>query len=320
MRPAMITLRNFAVLWLLAGVPAHAGALDFAGNWENVSRDASGISHVAISPAGGNQLTVRVYGDCHPIECDWGMVSGQSYTADPRSSDVTSISTVFNTGFARKQILFRQDSAGGLEFQMLTDFSDRSGRQDFEMIGHLRHTAWAGPVGQSWEHPMSQRTGWGGGAHSGAPSPPHEECLSFDPSAARMVQQGASWKVVAGSQTVVGTRSDEREALRALEVIRHYRFDRQCHTGATAFWKRGYAIPAERMGGADCIAFNPTTVHATHMGRDWKIVDGTQWIADFGIDKPGADQALALIRTYRLDRECFVASRANPAMVYWLSH
>ena len=316
----MIASRNLAVFFLLAGVPAQAGALDFAGHWENAARDASGISHVAISPAGGNRLTVRVYGDCHPIECDWGMVSGQSYTADPRSSDVTAISTVFNTGFARKQIIFRRDSAGGLEFQMLTDFSDRSGRQNFEMIGHLHHTAWAGPVGQSWERPMSQGTGWGGGARSGAPVQPLEECSSFNPAAAHTVQQGTFWKVMAGSQMLVGARNDEREASRALEVIRHYRFDRQCHAGVTAYWKRGDAIPAERMGGSDCIAFNPTTVHATHMGQDWKIVDGTQWIADFGSEKARAEQALALIRTDRLDRECFVAPRNNPAMTYWLAH
>jgi hypothetical protein len=315
----MRTAYSLVFLCLLAAGPAQAGALDFAGNWENASRDASGISHVAISPAGGNHLALRIYGDCHPIECDWGMVAAQSYTSDPHSGDVTSISAAFNTAFARKQIIFRKDSSGGLAFQMLTDFSDRSGRQDFEMRGRLRHTAWAGPVGQSWEPPMAQRTGWGGGARSGAASKPHEECTGFDPAAAQTVRQGAFWKVRAGSLTLVGARADERDALRAQEVIRHYRFDRQCRAGTAVFWKRGETIPNGRMGGADCIAFNPTTAHAAHIGQAWKIVDGVQWIADFGADKATADQMLSLIRTYRLERECFVA-RPNPAMVYWLSH
>ena len=310
---------SLVLLCLLIMGSAKAGALDFAGNWENVSRDASGISHVAISPAGGNHLTLRIYGDCHPIECDWGMVAAQSYTSDPRSGDVTSISAVFNTGFSRKQIIFRREAAGGLDFQMLTDFSDRSGRQDFEMTGRLRHTAWAGPVGQSWVRPAVQKTGWGGGARSEVSPKPNEECTEFDPVAAKSVEQNGFWKVMAGNQTLVGARADEREALRALEVIRHYNFDHQCHVGTAIYWKRGDTIPNERMGGADCIAFNPTTVHSAHMGQAWKIVDGVQWIVDSGPDKLHADETLSLIRSYRLDRECFVA-RSNPAMVYWLAH
>jgi hypothetical protein len=55
------------------------------------------------------------------------------------------------------------------------------------------------------------------------------------------------------------------------------------------------------------------------MGQAWKIVDGVQWIADSGADKIQADETLSLIRSYRLDRECFVV-RSNPAMVYWLAH
>lgn len=315
----MTDWRSLIFLSLLSAAPVHAGALDFAGNWENASRDASGVSHVAISPAGGNHLSVRIYGDCHPIECDWGMVAAQSYSSDPHSGEVTSISVVFNTGFARKQIIFRKDPSGGIDFQMLTDFTDRSERRNFEMRGRLRHTAWAGPVGQNWDRPLAQRTGWGGGAHSEASPPPREECSSFDPLTAQAVQQGAFWKVTAGDRTLVGARADERDALRALEVIRHYRFNRQCHAGAAVFWKRGDTIPGGRMGGADCIAFNPTTAHIAHIGQAWKIVDGVQWIADLGADKESADQTLSLIRTYRLDLECFVA-RPNPAMVYWLSH
>jgi len=309
---------GFALLSLLAAGPAHAGALDFAGHWENASHDASGISHVAISPAGGNHLSVRVYGDCHPTECDWGMAAAQSYSSDPHSGDVTSISTNFNSGFAHRQIIFRRGPYGGLDFQMLTDFSDRSGRQDFEMNGRLRRTAWAGPVGQNWAPPPAQRTGWGGGAHGEEMPKPREDCIGFDLTAAQTVQQGGIWKVMAGDRTLVGARSDERDALRALEVIRHYRLNRQCRAGATVYWKRDDTIPSGRMGGADCTPFNATTAHTAHIGQAWKIVDGVQWIADFGTDKAAADQMLSLIRTYRLERECFVA-RPNPAMVYWLS-
>jgi hypothetical protein len=156
---------------------------------------------------------------------------------------------------------------------------------------------------------------------SGATQQPQETCTVFDPAAARAVQAWLSWKVVAGKETLVEAGADERDAIRVLATIRHYRFDRKCHVGTapTAYWKRGTAMADGRMGEADCIAFNPTTAHASQIGHRWKIVDGVQWIADFGDDKKQADAMLSLIRSYHLDEECFVA-RPNPVMVYWLSH
>lgn len=302
---------RLAALVLLGSATGQAGAgvMDFYGNWENAGRDASGMSHVQISPAGGNHVNVRVYGDCHPIECNWGLVKAQSYTASPRSGEVTSISASFNSGFARKQIIIREGKPGELLFEVLTVFVDGSGRHDFDMTGRLKHSTWAGPIGQSWENNSSQGTGWGGGVRSGATQRPQETCASFDPATVRTVQAGTSWKVVAGKKTLVEAGADERNALRVLATIRHYQFDRKCHvdTAPTAYWKRGAAMADRRMGAADCIAFNPTTAHASHIGHRWKIVDGVQWIADFGDDKKQADATLSLIRFYHLDEECFVA-------------
>jgi hypothetical protein len=300
---------------------ARAGIENFYGNWENAGHDTSGIAHVQISPAGGNHVNVRVYGDCHPSECNWGLVRAQSYTASPLSGDVTSISANFNSGFARKQIIIRNGEPGALLFEVLTVFIDGSGRHDFDMTGRLKHTTWAGPIGESWENKSGQGTGWGGGVRSGASQRPQEICVAFDPATVQAVQAGTSWKIVAGKQTLVEAGADARIAQRVLATIRHYRFDRKCRIGTApaAYWKRGAAMADQRMGGADCIVFNPTTVHASPIGHRWKIVDGTQWIADFGDDKNQADSLLSLIRFYHLDEECFVA-RPDPAMVYWLAH
>lgn len=300
---------------------ARAGVMDLYGNWENAGRDASGIVHVQISPVGGNHVNVRVYGDCHPIECNWGLAKAQSYTASPQSGEVTSISASFNSGFARKQITIHKGAPGELVFEVLTVFVDGSGRHDFDMTGRLKHTAWAGPIGQSWENRSGQGTGWGGGVRSGASQKPDETCAVFDPAGVRAVQAGTSWKIVAGKEMLVEAGADESNALRVLATIRHYRFDRKCRVGTapTAYWKRGAAMADGRMGAADCIAFNPTTAHASHIGHRWKIVDGVQWLADFGDDKSQVDSMLSLIRFYHLDEECFVA-RPNPVMVYWLSH
>ncbi|MDE2135517.1 MAG: hypothetical protein KGM97_03980 [Alphaproteobacteria bacterium] len=317
-------LKSAAAALLCAGLLAGAARADvtaFYGNWENAGRDASGVAHVQISPAGGNHVGIRIYGDCHPIECNWGLADAQSYTADPRSGEVTSISANFNSGFARKQIIIRKGASGGLQFEMLTDFIDGSGRHNFDMTGALKHTAWAGPLGQGWENNASQHTGWGGGVRSGASQKPRETCDAFDDAAARAVQAGTSWKVVAGNETLVVDGAAEGDALRALATIRHYRFDRRCRVGAVplTYWKRGTQMASGRMGGADCIAFNPTTAHAAHIGHRWRVVDGVQWIADSGDDKTQADSVLSLIRFYHLDAECFVG-RPNPIMVYWLSY
>jgi hypothetical protein len=306
---------------LAAAGQASAGVVDFYGNWENAGRDASGIAHVQISPSGGNHVDVRVYGDCHPIECNWGLAKAQSYTAAPQSGEAVSISANFNSGFARKQIVIRNGKPGELLFEVLTVFVDGSGRHDFDMTGRLKHTAWAGPIGQSWENRSGQGTGWGGGVRSGASQKPDETCTAFDSAAAQAVQIGTSWKVVAGKETLVEAGTDENNARRALATIHHYRFDRKCRVGAapTAYWRRGAAMADGRMGAADCIAFNPTTAHASYFGHRWKIVDGVQWLADFGDNKSQADAVLSLIRSYHLDEECFVA-RPNPVMVYWLAH
>ena len=310
---------SIAAFCLLAA--ARADIENFYGNWENAENDLSGIAHVQISPAGGNHVSVRIYGNCHPTECNWGQVQAQGYASSPGSGEVTSLSASFNSGFARKQILFRESKQGELLIEVLTVFIDGSGRHDFDMAGRLKRTAWAGPIGQSWENNAGQNTGWGGGVHSGASQRPSETCTAFDPAAAQMIQTGASWKIAAGKATLVEAVGDERDAQRVLATIRHYRFDQKCHVGTAPgiYWKHGAEMAEGKMGGADCIAFNPATAHASHIGHRWKIVDGVQWIADFGDDKSQADSLLSLIRFYHLDAECFV-NRPNPVMTYWLSH
>jgi hypothetical protein len=222
----------------------------------------------------------------------------------------------YATSFASKQIVLRLSHSGELAFEMLTDFHDGSDRHDFAMTGRLRRSAWAGPVGQSWDRMPQVATGWGGGARSGSSPPPEESCTGFDPQTVRVVETGNDARLEAPGLGLA--HGPARDMQRARDVIRHYRFDHLCRTHGTAFWKRGDAIPGEGMGGADCIFFNPTTAHAVRMSNVWKVVDGSQWLA--GADKAGADSVLALIRFYKLGRECFVGWRTAPVMTYWLTH
>lgn len=314
-------MRAWLAALLLFAFAARADVKDFYGNWENPARDASGLTHVVISPDGGVRVSVRAYGNCHPIECDWGLVAGRSYSAGPGSGAVEAIQATFNAGFARRLIIFRVLSSGGLGLEMLTEFSDGSGRHDFITTGTLHHSAWAGPVSQNWERPAALGSGWGGGARGGASPKPMEACSGFDPAAVEAEERGGSWEVVAGPQTLVDAGPDEKMALQARDAIRHYRFDRKCTLAgapAGAYWKHGQSFPQRKIGGLDCVAFNPTTVHAARIGRSWKVVDGVEWIAEPGADKAKTDSLLALIRFYRLDTACFLR-RPDPVMAIWLA-
>jgi hypothetical protein len=299
---------------------AHAEATEFLGNWDNPVRGAGGITHVVISPNGGDRVDVRAYGDCHPNECNWGLEQGKIYTGDPKSKHVEAIVATFHFGFAHHRVTFHKVPEG-LAYEMLTEFVDGSPKRDFVVTGMLRPSVWAGPLSENWERPPELRSGWGGGAREVTPPKPAENCVPFDTRAARAVQQNGSWKIVAGREALADAGPDEQSAMLAEAAIHHYGFDRRCTVGGPwkTYWKRGNGFPSDMMGGAQCIGFNPTTAHLVRIGREWKIVDGGTWIAELGDNKAKADATLALIRTQKLAAECFIR-QPNPVMVYWLTH
>lgn len=303
---------------VLFATAARADIQDFIGSWENPSHDSSGLTHVVISPSGGSHVFVRAYGNCHPMECSWGLVQGKTYSNSPGSNAVDRVSAAFDFGFAHRQVIFRISGSGHLRFEMLTDYLDGSGRHDFASSGTLNASAWAGPVSQNWERPAALGTGWGGGPHGGAVAAPHETCVGFDPAAVHPVLHDGLWFVVGGAHTLVEAGKERRNAEDAASVIRHYRFDRKCWVGTNVYWKRGGSFPQHKMGGASCISFNPTTVHLAAIAHGWKIVDGVQWIASF-TDRNNGEALLGLLRSRHLDTECFV-DPPDPFMVYWLAH
>ena len=303
--------------FMLFGGAACAGVEDFYGHWENPARDEGGLTHIVISPDGGNRVNVRAYGDCHPVECNWGLVQGKSYTTHPKSDEVDRIAVTFNAGLARRQIIFRVAEKGRLGFEMLVEYPEGAGRHDFTVRGTLRPTAWAGPIAENWERPAGSGSGWGGGARSGVSPAPKEICLTFNSAAVRLVQKDGQWRVMGGPE-ILAASAEKRLAQRAESTIRYYHFDRRCAVGGTTYWKEGASVPARKMGGADCLGFNRTTVHVARIGNGWKVVDGTRWIADLGPHKDKAKELLSLIRTHRLSARC-VVGWPNPTMMYWLA-
>jgi len=298
---------------------ASAEADAFIGNWKNPDPGASGLMHVAISPNGGNRVDVRAYGDCRPMECDWGIVQGDVYYADSKSDHVSVIVATFHFGFAHRQVTFRKGSSGQLSFEMLTKLDDNSKRHDFVTTGLLKPTTWVGPIAQTWQSNPGLQTGWGGGARSGSEPVPYEDCVAFDSRAARAVNRNGAWRVESGGKALITTGKDDKAAQLAEAAFRFYRFDRLCLTGGQwkPYWRPAGGFAAERMGGVYCLSFHPTTAHLVRSKASWNIVDGATTLVSLGPFKDQAEAMLAMIRRSRLTAECFIGS--PDIMTFWVA-
>ena len=68
----------------------------------------------------------------------------------------------------------------------------------------------------------------------------------------------------------------------------------------------------------DCLSFNLDSASVVLIQGSWKIVDGGQWMFDFGNQEQQARGALEIIHYYRMDSTCF-AGRPHPPMIYLLA-
>ncbi len=68
----------------------------------------------------------------------------------------------------------------------------------------------------------------------------------------------------------------------------------------------------------DCLTFNPATTKIQQGQGRWAVVDGTRALFSFGLDKIEAENALAVIKHYRMDQSCFVAG-PRPLFHYMLA-
>lgn len=156
-----------------------------------------------------------------------------------------------------------------------------------------------------------------------APRPPapvlREDCVGFDPANARVKQVDGRWKIVDGSHWVFDFGSRRDEALRSLRVIRHYRADESCFVGrpdpSFRYLLSAGRAPRGSLEGEDCLGFDSGNARVERVGGRWKIVDGSQWLFDFGGKQQEARKALAIIRKHGFDHSCFVG-RPDPSLEY----
>ncbi|QSJ16545.1 hypothetical protein JYQ62_33350 [Nostoc sp. UHCC 0702] len=110
--------------------PAMAAPADFIGTWVNKDANTRGVTRLVVTSAGGNQLKIQVFGQCHPTDCDWGTTSLITYGLNVQDSDHKYATADYNKGFANSFLTF---SATGKEvmLQGYTQFLDNSGRQNY---------------------------------------------------------------------------------------------------------------------------------------------------------------------------------------------
>ena len=86
----------------------------------------------------------------------------------------------------------------------------------------------------------------------------------------------------------------------------------------TALSPRDIAGVNDLYAGEDCIRFNPSRAEVLQRNGRWKIVDGSNWLFDFGSNAGEANRSLAIIKHYNMDQVCFVG-RPDASMAYLLA-
>lgn len=147
-----------------------------------------------------------------------------------------------------------------------------------------------------------------------------EDCIPFDYQQAQVKKVDGRWKIVVGNMWLLDFGGNESEARQALRIIQHYHMNRQCFVGrpdpSMEYYLVDGAAPAGSLAGEDCVAFNPTAIEVKKIDGNWKIVEGTHWILDFGSSEAEARAAFEIIKKYGFRFICFVG-RPDPSLTYF---
>ena len=302
----------FAACVLAFSGPAIAGIDAFPGKWRNVDPGTSNLTKVHIDMAGPFGVDVHAWGQCHPTDCDWGTVHGEFIPGGGGT-----VHAKFNSGFSITNLELHNAPGQRLSYDMQVKFIDTSGRAPYEVHGMLDRAGDGGGMGGG-----GMGGGVMGGGGMGGASMGPEDCLPEPWQQLQVAHAGGEWKIVRGGEWVLSFGANKEAADQSLSIIQHYRFDQMCFVqrphAAMTYWKRGDDVPGGSTPGEDCIAFHPHQVAASHVGGEWKVVDGSMWMLSSGSNEAAAEQAAAVIKHYHLNRQCFVA-RPHPPMEYWLS-
>jgi hypothetical protein len=112
----------------------------FAGGWTNTDPATRGITRLNIRVDGSN-LFVEAWGKCHPTDCKWPEVQATPFSegvSTPAAADIRTIQAVFKTNFDESTMTIRPEDPDGLRTDILTQFTDNSGRANYSASYQFR--------------------------------------------------------------------------------------------------------------------------------------------------------------------------------------
>lgn len=135
-----------------SSAPAHALCVSspLAGSWRNINPNTRSITRVTVTQGCGDQVLcdtdghcstsgggygVRVWGKCHPTDCDWG-----SRSAVSRGNGW--ILATYRRSYATSYVWLKVYKRGGtnqLRVNVRTDFTAADGRTDYTTDEWFRH-------------------------------------------------------------------------------------------------------------------------------------------------------------------------------------
>ncbi|UCE26067.1 MAG: hypothetical protein JSW52_06790 [Candidatus Coatesbacteria bacterium] len=147
-----------------------------------------------------------------------------------------------------------------------------------------------------------------------------EDCVSFDPGKIEVKEVEGSWKIVEGDHLIMDFGSNKEEAYAAYDIIKYYGITSHCFVGrpdpSMVYYLVNGKAPTGPYEAEDCIPFDPDKIEVKEIEGSWKIVEGDNWILDFGDKKDEADLAYSIIKKYGFTHICFVG-RPDPSMTYF---
>jgi hypothetical protein len=147
------------------------------------------------------------------------------------------------------------------------------------------------------------------------PQPNGARCISINPAGTSSQLVSGRWKVMDSGHVLFDFDSRQTDAQKTVSVIQHYHMTETCTVGTNLPGEQTppfqYELvsgnaPTGTMPGEDCIGFNLATVTDQNISGRWTIVDGSQWMFNFGPQKTEAGQGVQIIKHYAFNQSCFV--------------
>jgi hypothetical protein len=147
------------------------------------------------------------------------------------------------------------------------------------------------------------------------PQPNGARCIAINPAGLSAQLVSGRWKVMDSGHVLFDFDSRQSDAQKTVSTIQHYHMTETCTVGTNLPGEQTppfqYELvsgnaPTATMPGEDCIGFNVATVTDQDISGRWTIVDGSQWMFNFGPQKTAADQGVQIIKHYSFNQSCFV--------------